>query len=136
MVDLVRLDEDECWKRLRMQVVGRVGFDLGHGPRIHPVNYRVESGRVLVRTSEESELARFVDLFGDGALLAFEVDEVDYSWHHGWSVLVAGRPRKVTDPDEAERLRDAWPEPWAPGERGYVLVLEPVEVTGRLLGAA
>jgi len=134
MVDLMELDEKECWSRLRMQVVGRVGFDVGRGPRIHPVNYRVDDGRVLLRISEQSELALFVDLFHDGSLLAFEVDEVDHSWHHGWSVLVSGKPRRVVDADELERLAQSWPRPWAPGERDYVLVLEPVEVTGRLLG--
>ena len=134
MTDLETLTTDECWRLLGKRVVGRVGFDVGHGPRIHPVNYRVDGRSVVLRTSEDAELNRFVEMFADGSLVAFEVDEIDYEWHNGWSVLVGGRVERVDAPEELRRLRDAWPRPWASGSRDVVVRVTPDEVTGRRLG--
>ena len=134
MTDLEVMSLDLCWRHLGKRVVGRVGFDLGHGPRIHPVNYRLDGRTVVLRTSDDAELARFVELFGAGSLLAFEVDEIDYEWHHGWSVLVEGRVETVEDPEELRRLHAVWPRPWAAGERNRMIRVTPVAVTGRRLG--
>jgi uncharacterized protein len=134
MTDLETLTADECWRLLGKRVVGRVGFDVGRGPRIHPVNYRVDGRSVVLRTTEDAELARFVEMFAVGALVAFEVDEIDYEWHQGWSVLIEGRIERVDAPDELRRLHDAWPRPWAGGTRDVVARVTPGEVTGRRLG--
>ena len=134
MTDLETLTADECWRLLDKRVVGRVGFDVGRGPRIHPVNYRVDGRSVVLRTTEDAELTRFVEMFAVGALVAFEVDEIDYEWHHGWSVLIEGRIGRVDAPDELRRLHDAWPRPWAGGTRDVVARVTPGEVTGRRLG--
>ena len=72
MTELDALTPDDCWRFLAKRVVGRIGFDLGHGPRIYPVNYRVDGRTVILRTAGESEVARFVDLFAAGSLVAFE----------------------------------------------------------------
>lgn len=83
---------------------------------------------------DDSELARFVELFGAGSLMAFEVDEIDYEWHQGWSVLIEGRVERVTAPDELRRLHDAWPRPWASGARNLMIRVTPVTLTGRQMG--
>ena len=134
MTDLEVLSSDKCWRHLARRVVGRVGFDLGHGPRIHPVNYRLDGRTIVLRTTDGTELARFVELFGAGSLMAFEVDEIDYEWHEGWSVLVEGRVETVDDPDALHRLHAAWPRPWASGARNLMVRVTPVAVTGRQLG--
>ena len=134
MTELETLTPDECWRLLGKRVVGRVGFDVGHGPRIHPVNYRVDGRSVVLRTTEDTELTRFVEMFAAGSLVAFEVDEIDYEWHNGWSVLIEGRIERVDAPEELHRLRDVWPRPWAGGRREVVARVTPGEVTGRRLG--
>lgn len=134
MTDLAYLTPDECWRHLGKRVVGRIGFDLGHGPRIHPVNYRVDGTSVVLRTAEDSELARFIELFSAGGLVAFEVDEIDYEWHQGWSVMIEGRIARVDLPEERRRLHAVWPRPWADGRRDLLARVTPVEVTGRRLG--
>src|SRR6476619_1644716 len=131
MADLAYLTPDECWRHLGKRVVGRIGFDLGHGPRIHPVNYRVDGTTVVLRTAEDSELARFIELFSAGGLVACEVDEVDYEWHQGWSVMIEGQIARVDAPEERKRLHAVWPRPWADGRRGLLARVTPVEVTGR-----
>ena len=134
MTDLETLPPDECWRLLGKRVVGRVGFDIGHGARIHPVNYRVDGRSVVLRTAEDTELTRFVEMFASGSLVAFEVDEIDYEWHQGWSVLLEGRIERVDAPEELHRLRAAWPRPWAAGKRDAVARVVPGSVTGRRLG--
>ena len=134
MTDLETLTPEECWRLLGKRVVGRVGFDMGHGPRIHPVNYRVDGRSVVLRTSEDAELTRFVEMFADGSLIAFEVDEIDYEWHGGWSVLIEATIERVDPPDELHRLHDVWPRTWVSGTRDVVARVTPGEVTGRRLG--
>ena len=70
VTELDALTPDDCWRFLAKRVVGRIGFNLGHGPRIYPVNYRVDGRTVILRTAGESEVARFVDLFAAGSLVA------------------------------------------------------------------
>ncbi len=133
MTDLETLTTDDCWRHLAKRVVGRIGFDLGHGPRIHPVNYRVDGKTVVVRTTDESELARFVELFAAGSLVAFEVDEIDYETYQGWSVLLSGQLEQVDRADELRALHAVWPRPWASGTRNLMVRVTPTEVTGRRL---
>jgi nitroimidazol reductase NimA-like FMN-containing flavoprotein (pyridoxamine 5'-phosphate oxidase superfamily) len=128
------LTEEECWTLLRVNVVGRVGFDMGHGIRIHPVNYAVDDRSILLRTAPDTELSRCVDLFSDGALVAFQVDDVDLDRHRGWSVLAQGGIGTV-DAAEAEHLTSQWsPHPWAAEEKPLLLRIVPVQVTGRVVG--
>lgn len=128
------LTEEECWTLLRVNVVGRVGFDMGHGIRIHPVNYAVDGRAILLRTAPGTELSRCVELFSEGALVAFEVDDVDLDRHRGWSVLAQGSIAEV-GAAESERLKAQWsPHPWAEEEKPLLLRIVPVQVTGRVVG--
>jgi nitroimidazol reductase NimA-like FMN-containing flavoprotein (pyridoxamine 5'-phosphate oxidase superfamily) len=135
--ELIRLTDAECRWLLAANVVGRVGFDAGAGPRIHPVNYAMDGDAVVLRTAEGSELTGLADRgeAPDGPLVAFEVDHVDYDRHQGWSVLAVGRVSRVVDAGDLERIAREWsPRPWAGGEREVVLTVAVVELTGRRLG--
>lgn len=131
MVEPVVLSVDECWKRVGDNVVGRLGFDAGRGPRIHPMNYAVDGRTVVLRTSKDSELALFDELFAAGSRVAFEVDQIDHRRHHAWSVLMDGH----LAPLAADRgTSPAAPRPWAEGERDVLIRFTPVTVRGRTLG--
>jgi nitroimidazol reductase NimA-like FMN-containing flavoprotein (pyridoxamine 5'-phosphate oxidase superfamily) len=131
MSELETLTLSECWERLRSQQVGRIGFDRGRGPRIHPVGYAVRGGDLLLTTSADSELGAFVRMFGGGAFVSFEADQVDPSRGQQWSVLVGARVAE-DDPDAAgSRVPEA---PLGHGE--MVVRLTPVEVTGRRMTGA
>lgn len=126
---------DTCWRLIAGEEVGRVGFDVGRGPRIHPMNYLVHRGTVLLRTSHDSEFALFIELFSSGAPIAFEVDHLNKELRQGWSVLMSGPVVPVTGDDERLRLGAEFADrPWADGNRDYLVRLTPVEVTGRRLG--
>jgi len=127
MTDLEPLTATECWDRLRSTTLGRIGFDRGRGARIHPVNYTVVAEEIYLRTSRDSELGMFTELFADGALVPFEVDELDESGSERWSVLVRGR---LAEQQGAEAAIDPAAQPPA-GHSELVLRLTPVQVTGR-----
>ena len=127
MTGLEPLTWDECWAHLEAHRVGRVGFDRGRGPRIHPVDYAVRDGTLLVTTSRASELGMFAQMFADGARVAFEIDDVDGEGSERWSVCVGALV------DVLDTTQGTPPEvSGAPaGHDELVLSMTPVEVTGR-----
>ncbi|WP_323138013.1 pyridoxamine 5'-phosphate oxidase family protein [Streptomyces sp. NBC_01433] len=82
--------------------MGRVALASGDGPVLLPLNYQVLDGEVMFSTAEPSPLARAA-----GTEIAFEADHIDDAFSRGWSVMVVGPVRAVTDADDAGRLRDA-----------------------------
>lgn len=128
MSAITPLTVDECWTVLGGTDLGRIGFDLGRGPRIHPVNFVLDGRSVLVVTAEDTELALFEELFSAGAMVAFEADEVDRDSRTGWSVLLGGHLTRVTPHETVPELR-----PWADGDRSQLLRIVPAEITGRRL---
>ncbi|MEU6379902.1 pyridoxamine 5'-phosphate oxidase family protein [Streptomyces sp. NPDC046909] len=124
------LDRLECLRRLAKAPVGRIVHTRQALPAVLPVNFCLDGdGAVLLRTSAGSELARAVD----GAVVAFEADEVDAVTHSGWSVVVIGRATVVTDPAEHARLCRVGPRSWAPSPEEVFVRVGPDLVTGREL---
>jgi nitroimidazol reductase NimA-like FMN-containing flavoprotein (pyridoxamine 5'-phosphate oxidase superfamily) len=124
------LDRWECLRLMAKASVGRIVHTRQALPAVLPVNFSVEAeGAVLVCTSAASELAHAVD----GTVVAFEADQVDAATHSGWSVVVTGRARVVTDPADHERLRRTGPRSWAPSPREVFIRIQPELVTGREL---
>ena len=66
--------------------------------------------------------------------VAFEVDDLDYQRHTGWSVVVYGRAEALTtsvDAPQQWELDD--PAPWASGDRYLYIRITPGKVSGRRL---
>ncbi|MGW7265132.1 helix-turn-helix domain-containing protein [Streptomyces sp. NPDC054842] len=121
------LSRTECGDLMSTHGVGRLAFQTARGPTIVPVNYTVVDGTIAFRTAYEATPA-----LASGSPVAFEVDHIDEAFSEGWSVLVRGHARGVTDPYEAGRLaRRAHSTPWAGGRRDLWLRIEPFAVTGR-----
>jgi nitroimidazol reductase NimA-like FMN-containing flavoprotein (pyridoxamine 5'-phosphate oxidase superfamily) len=129
----LELSAEECLERLRAGSFGRIAFVTPGGVRIVPVNYSVVDKRIVVRTSPYSELGSYAT----DSPAAFEMDRIDEGTRSGWSVVVTGRLRRVTDGVEIERIRrDADPEPWAAGSRALYLLLDWRDLSGRRLEGA
>jgi len=126
------LDRRECGRRLVQVPMGRIVYTRQALPAVLPVTFCLDhDGAVLVRASASSELVRAID----GAVVAFEADEVDAATHSGWSVLVTGAANLVTDPAEHARLLRTGPRSWVPAPREVFVRIDPELVTGReLLG--
>ena len=125
--EFTELDAGECRSLLGTHGVGRIAVSTGSGPVVVPVNYSVVDGAIVFRTAPGTTPSLAV-----GRRVAFEVDRIDDAFSRGWSVLVRGRGRAVTDPDEARRLADgAHSRPWVGGERELWVRVDMQAVTGR-----
>ncbi|MFI2031265.1 DUF1918 domain-containing protein [Streptomyces buecherae] len=129
---LLDLSPAECRARLSTHGVGRVAVSTPGGPAVVPVNYEVVDETIAFRTAPESVPARAV-----GREVAFEVDHVDAAMSQGWSVLVVGPARVVTEPEAVRRLIDgAHSRPWSGGAREMWVVIDPARITGRRITQA
>jgi hypothetical protein len=132
MPEALELDSRECERLLRGGIVGRLALSTPDGPHIVPVNYAVVDDTVVVRTSSYSILGTY----GRDAMLAFEVDHIDYERHVGWSILARGRSWVEGDSAELDRILKVWPpRPWASGTRDLFLRFRWSTLTGRSLGS-
>jgi len=133
-MELEGLSEKECLDLLRETSLGRIAFVVDDFPVALPVNYRVvERGEhtfILLRTEPGNVI--------DEAPLrvAFQIDGVDYYRRGGWSVLVRGTMRHLEADEIAAISSAADPDPWVTGGRDSWLVVEPLSISGRRLGAA
>jgi nitroimidazol reductase NimA-like FMN-containing flavoprotein (pyridoxamine 5'-phosphate oxidase superfamily) len=120
---------DECIALLERCPVGRVGVDLaGEGPAVFPVNYAFDGRDVTFRTNTGSLLHR-----ADQSRVAFEIDGIDRVYHQGWSVLVVGLLRAVTNTAECEALAELPVGAWVPGLRPQWMRIHPERITGRCI---
>ncbi|MFF5764012.1 helix-turn-helix domain-containing protein [Streptomyces tanashiensis] len=121
--------EAECWELLDGHGVGRVAVEGRDGLAVFPVNYQVVEREIVFTTAADSILAR---ASASGAEVAFEEDRLDEAFSQGWSVLLVGSVRRVSDETAVRRIMDAGrPEPWAGEGRDTLVTLSPRRVTGR-----
>jgi nitroimidazol reductase NimA-like FMN-containing flavoprotein (pyridoxamine 5'-phosphate oxidase superfamily) len=126
------LTRDECMRLMRDATLGRVGITVDALPVILPVNFRLLGERIVFRTSPGTKL----DAATRNAIVAFEVDEIEPASHSGWSVVVVGTAREVSDPDDVEELALANIPRWAPATSERVVEVSTELVTGRRIGPA
>ncbi|MGY0234221.1 helix-turn-helix domain-containing protein [Longispora urticae] len=126
---LVALDRTECLGLVAVGGVGRVAFSTDDGPMILPVNFGLAPEEVVFRTAADSPLAGLA-----GQRVAFEVDGLDEIRSEGWSVVVVGEARMVTNAAEVVLLA-GWTgvESWAGGPRDTYIGVRLDRVTGRMI---
>jgi nitroimidazol reductase NimA-like FMN-containing flavoprotein (pyridoxamine 5'-phosphate oxidase superfamily) len=125
------LSQAQCRELLAAGLVGRVAVCTPVGPHIVPVNLSIVDGDVVLRTTPYSVLGSHAR----GAMLAVEIDELDYERERGWSVVARGRADAVTSAEELDHIRRSWePRAWASGHRNLFLRISGPELTGRRLG--
>ncbi|MEU8921583.1 pyridoxamine 5'-phosphate oxidase family protein [Kitasatospora sp. NPDC048545] len=100
--ELRELDRNRALELLGRADVGRVVYTVDALPAVLPVPFRLVPGGVLVSAPAEAGLARAVD----GAVIAFEADEVDGRDGSGWFVTVLGHAQvRRGTADAADTLR-------------------------------
>jgi len=123
------LDREESLRLLRTAILGRVGVTFGALPTILPVNFRLVGEEIVFRTGVGTKL----DTATCNRIVAFEADEIDALSHTGWSVVVTGRAREVTDPAELAGLDPSSIPRWAPVDSQRVVAISTEMVSGRRL---
>lgn len=122
------LPKEDCLLRLRSHPVhlGRLGFVADDQPVILPVNYRLYRDEIVFATDPGAKL----DAVRRGDRVAFEVDAVDPAWREGWSVLIQGTARDVTNDEERRDIDRLGMGSWAVAGTRYI-VITPDRITGR-----
>ena len=128
-VTIIELDRAECERLLSTQRVGRLAVIDGRAPHIIPVNYATADGGTVVFRTDPGTILTEASL----REVAFEVDSIDADAHTGWSVVVHGFGRDITDAidEQSQHLRQLPLATWAPGERAQWFMVIPGSVTGR-----
>ncbi|MFB4262157.1 pyridoxamine 5'-phosphate oxidase family protein [Nonomuraea sp. GTA35] len=124
---LRELPGSEALRLLAGVPFGRIVFTRHALPAIRPVNHVVVDGAIVIRSSPGTILSSHVA--PAEAVVAYEADELDGHERLGWSVIITGVARLVTEPGEAARLR-AVLTPWVAGEMEQVIRIQPEIVTG------
>ncbi|MDQ4096535.1 MAG: pyridoxamine 5'-phosphate oxidase family protein [Actinomycetota bacterium] len=123
------LNRDDSLRLLETTTLGRLGLTSGALPTVLPVNFRLDGDRILIRTGAGSKLSAATR----NAVVAFEADCFDPADQSGWSVVVTGVAREVTDPAELARLSAVAIPRWAPHGDGRVVAISTELVSGRRL---
>jgi nucleotide-binding universal stress UspA family protein len=127
--ELEEIGEEECLALLAGGAVGRLVVVTTEGqPLAFPVNYVLDGRTVAVRTDPGTKL--------DAAALgrvAFQLDDIDEDAREGWSVLVQGVGRDVTEGIDtwSTRVRDSGVAPWAAGDKSHWIAIAASSITGR-----
>jgi hypothetical protein len=110
--------------------VGRLAVNADGQPLVFPVNYILDGRTVAIRSDPGTKLA-----WATLGRVAFEIDHIDPRRQEGWSVLVQGVGRDITDELDAwsTAVRSAPLAPWAAGEKGHWLAIGSPQFSGRRL---
>ena len=128
---LSELTREEAISLLATASVGRVGITVGALPAILPVNFAVVDNAIVFRSAPGAKVAAALE----EAVVAFETDESDARSSTGWSVLVVGYARQITDEARLERVRALAPRPWTPGTGDHFIEIPLDIVSGRRITA-
>ena len=127
---LARLDRATCLELLATRRTGRLAYVARAGvPDVVPVNLALDGDRLLVRSGPGPKL----QAAERREVIAVEVDDIDEVGRTGWSVVVAGRARRLHTTEAARLPDDVLPEVWARGPRSSVIAVELTRVEGRRL---
>jgi len=107
--------------------LGRLVFTHQALPAIRPVNHLVECESIIVRATAGAAIISEANRHG--VVVAYEADSIDSERHLGWSVIVVGTARLLTDDAAAARYRSLL-EPWISGAVDDVITISADLVTG------
>ncbi|WP_277356087.1 pyridoxamine 5'-phosphate oxidase family protein [Streptomyces sudanensis] len=109
---VARLGRAEALRLLGTVSLGRVVFTQRALPAVRPVNHLMDGEDVVIRLHDDATLASLVAPTDTaGVVVAYEADVIDPETHLGWSVVVTGYARRITDEGELARLT-ARLRPW------------------------
>jgi len=124
------ISEEKAIELIRSTPIGRVAFNDGDDILALPVNFKWHEGTIVFRTLEGHKLSAA----SAGQNVCFEVDHWDPSDKSGWSVVIQGTAREVTNWAEKEQLENIGLVPWTKEKwRRMWVRIEPTTISGRVL---
>ncbi len=107
--------------------MGRLVFTHQALPAIRPVNHLLEGETIVVRATAGAAITSAAGR--DGVVVAYEADAIDPVRQVGWSVIVVGTARRLTDEPAVDRYRERL-RPWLSGPIDDVITINADMVTG------
>jgi uncharacterized protein len=119
----------ECWAAMRTVSLGRLGFSVDDEQEIFPLNYVIDQGTIVFRTSSSSRIG----LCLDGRGVAFEADGFAEGVTDGraWSVVVKGHAKAITGLYDGIAAAELPVHPLQPGDKPRLVRITADAVTGR-----
>ncbi|WP_258069052.1 pyridoxamine 5'-phosphate oxidase family protein [Arthrobacter sp. N199823] len=121
------LSEDQCWERLRGQVIGRLAVVVEDHPDIFPINYAVGNGSLVFRTAEGTKLHGSTS----NTPVAFEIDGYEPQTEQAWSVVLRGTVLAIRADSELAMAENLTLEPWQAGVKNHLMQIMPLNISGR-----
>jgi uncharacterized protein len=121
------LSESACWALLRTTSVGRLAVWVDDHPDIFPLNYAVEHGTVVFRSSAGSKVSAALS----DSPVALEADGYDAATAEAWSVVIKGKAEEITSGSDLIDTLDLPLFPWQAGGKGRFIRIVPTTTTGR-----
>ncbi|MEU3447545.1 pyridoxamine 5'-phosphate oxidase family protein [Streptomyces thermolilacinus] len=133
---MTELDRDEALRLLGTVSLGRIVFTQQALPAVRPVNHLMDGEDIVVQLHDGATLASIVaPTDAMGVVVAYEADVIDPVTHLGWSVVITGYARRVTDERDLARYAAAL-RPWVQHDAmNAALRIRPDLVTGSRLTA-
>lgn len=107
-------------------VIGRLAVSQDQAPLVRPANFTYHDRYLLIRLGSGA-----IGKAAVGALVSFEVDEVDRSSGVAWSVLVRGLATVLTPDSQRDIGVKVMPDPIVPEPGEMILSIRADVVTGR-----
>ncbi|WP_459276408.1 pyridoxamine 5'-phosphate oxidase family protein [Arthrobacter sp. TMS1-12-1] len=111
---------------LRNAPFGRLALCIQGVPAIFPVNFVVEHGTIVFRTSEGTK-----SRFSEEAAVAFETDGFLDGGALVWSVIVSGHAATISQTSELLDTVHLPLHPWEMGRKDRFMRLVPETISGR-----
>jgi uncharacterized protein len=121
------LSESACWALLRTTSVGRLAVWVDDHPDIFPLNYAVDHGTVVFRSSAGTKVSAALS----DSPVALEADGYDAETAEAWSVVVKGTAEEISSGPELIDTLDLPLFPWQAGDKGRFIRIVPTTTSGR-----
>jgi uncharacterized protein len=121
-----QLSESECWALLRTTSVGRLAVWVEDHPDIFPLNYAVDHGTVVFRSSAGTKVSAALS----DSPVALEADGYDAETAEVWSVVIRGNAEEIRGQDLIGTI-DLPLFPWQAGDKGRFIRIVPTATSGR-----
>jgi hypothetical protein len=125
-VTVEQLSESECWALLRTTSVGRLAVWVEDHPDIFPLNYAVDHGTVVFRSSAGTKVSAALS----DSPVALEADGYDAETAEVWSVVIRGNAEEIRGQDLIGTI-DLPLFPWQAGDKGRFIRIVPTATSGR-----
>ena len=122
------LTEQQCHAHLAAGEIGRLVYLAPRGPIALPVNYAFTDGEVVFITDVFKAMS-----LANQEVVSLEIDRLVEDHCEGWSVVASGPPRRIENPEEAQRFASLGLTTWAGGNRDALVAITITQTTGRVI---